>query len=88
MVPESDAQSVSVLSEVYQFWQGLEQGAGKRSSECACRFSGVAILAEIGAGKRCSECEGPFSGVTNFGRVWRKGSGKRSSECECLCPSL
>ena len=44
-----------------QIWQSLEEGAGKRCSECA------SVHGQLGGDKEC-----PFSGVTNSGGVWRK----------------
>ena len=62
-----------------QIWQSLEEGAGKRCSECDQYPNHTECADRVGGRLRgVKEC--PFSGVTKPGRVWRKvpESGARS----------
>ena len=68
-----------------QFWQSLEEGTGKRCSEC-----GVALQwrnqfwqsLEEGTGKRCSECDVALQWRNKLWQSLEIGTGKRCSECD------
>ena len=54
-----------------QIWQSLEEGAGKRCSECG-QYPNLSEGADRVSGQLRGDKECPFSGVTKSGRVWRK----------------
>ena len=54
-----------------QFWQSLEEGAGKRCSE-SDQYPNLSEGAYRVGGQLRGNKECPFSGVTKSGRVWRK----------------
>ena len=62
-----------------QIWHSLEEGAGKRCSECD-QYPNLSGGADRVAGQLRGDKGCPFSGVTKSGRVWRKvpESGARS----------
>ena len=58
-----------------EIWQGLEEGAGKRFSECGSecdQYPNLSEGADRVGGQLRGDKECPFSGVTKSGRVWRK----------------
>ena len=52
-------------------WQSLEEGAGKRCSECD-QYPNLSEGADLVGGQLRGDKECPFSDVTKSGRVWRK----------------
>ena len=76
--------SISDPNSRHWFATSLEEGAGKRCSECVSdpdskRWFTTSL--EEGAGKRCSECVSDPNSKHWFTTSLEEGAGKRCSEC-------
>ena len=65
-------------------WQSLEEGAGKRCSECD-QYPNISEGADSVGGQLYGDKECPFSDGTSSGRAWRK---VRESDAGSVIPTL